>query len=135
MIIYGIGSDIIEVKRVKAALKKYPGFKTRVYTEHEIAFCEDKKNQEARFISYAERFAAKEAVAKAFGTGLGKDIFFKDIEVRNMPSGQPLIVLSQKAKDLLIQKGRFDLKLSLSGVKDFAVAFAIIFYTQECLGK
>ena len=74
-----------------------------------------------------QRFAAKEAVAKAFGTGLGKTIFFKDIEVQNMPSGQPLIKLSAKAQELLIQKGPFDLKISLSGTKDFAVAFVIIF--------
>jgi holo-[acyl-carrier protein] synthase len=127
LIIYGVGTDIIEVKRVKAALEKYPGFKTRVYTKHEIAFCEDKKNETARFISYAQRFAAKEAAAKAFGTGLGRDICFKDIEVWNLPSGQPLIKLSKKAKDLLIQKGSFDLKISLSGIKDFAVAFVIIF--------
>ncbi len=125
--IYGIGTDIIEVKRIKSALEKYPGFRTRVYTEHEIAYCEDRKCESAKYVSYAERFAAKEAVAKAFGTGLGKDIFFKDIEVQNMPSGQPLIKLSAKAQDLLIQKGPFDLKISLSGIKDFAVAFVILF--------
>ena len=128
--IYGIGTDIIEVKRVKSALEKYPGFKTRVFTKHEITFCEDKKNKTARYISYAQRFAAKEAVAKAFGTGLGKTIFFRDIEVQNMPSGQPLIKLSAKAMELLIQKGPFDLTISLSGTKDFAVAFVILFCNQ-----
>jgi holo-[acyl-carrier protein] synthase len=130
-LIYGIGADIIEVKRIKSALEKYPGFKTRVYTEHEIIFCEDKKNETAKVISYAQRFAAKEAVAKAFGTGLGKDIFFKDIEVQNMPSGQPLIKLSVKAQDQLIQKGPFDLKISLSGTKDFAVAFVLVSRTRS----
>jgi holo-[acyl-carrier protein] synthase len=124
--IYGIGTDIIEVKRVQLALEKYPGFKTRVYTEHEIAYCEDRQFENAKYISYAERFAAKEAVAKAFGTGLGKDIFFKDIEVQNMPSGQPLIKLSAKAQELLISKGPYDLKISLSGIKDYAVAFAVL---------
>ena len=128
--IYGIGTDIIEVSRIKSAIERCPGFKTRVYTEREIAFCEDKKNKAAKYISYAERFAAKEAAAKAFGTGLGKDIFFKDIEVQNMPSGQPLIKLSQKAQELLIKKGPFDLKISLSGTKDFAVAFVVIFRKQ-----
>jgi holo-[acyl-carrier protein] synthase len=128
--IYGIGTDIIEVIRVKSALEKYPGFKTRVYTKYEIAFCEDKKNKTARFISYAQRFAAKEAVSKAFGTGIGETILFKDIEVQNMPSGQPLIKLSAKAKELLVQKGPFDLMISLSGTKDFAVAFVILFCNQ-----
>jgi holo-[acyl-carrier protein] synthase len=128
--IYGVGTDIIEVGRIKSALEKYPGFKTRVYTEHEVAFCEDKKNETAKYISYAERFAAKEALAKALGTGLGKDIFFKDIEVRNMPSGQPLIKLSQKAQELLVKKGPFDLKISLSGTKELAIAFVIIFCNQ-----
>jgi holo-[acyl-carrier protein] synthase len=127
---YGIGTDIIEVKRIKSALEKYPGFKTRVYTEHEIAFCEDRKNETARYISYAQRFAAKEAVAKALGTGMGKTIFFKDIEVQNMPSGQPLIKLSAKAKERLLQKGLFDLKISISGIKDFAVAFVILSCNQ-----
>jgi holo-[acyl-carrier protein] synthase len=123
LIIFGIGTDIIEVKRIKSALEKYPGFKTRVYTEHEIAFCEDRKNETARYISYAQRFAAKEAVAKALGTGMGKIIFFKDIEVQNMPSGQPLIKLSAKAQARLI-------KISISGVKDFAVAFVILSCNQ-----
>jgi holo-[acyl-carrier protein] synthase len=130
LIIDGIGTDIIEVKRIKSALEKYPGFKTRIYTEHEIIFCENRKNAAAKYISYAERFAAKGAVAKAIGTGLGKDIFFRDIEVQNMPSGQPLIKLSAKVQDLLIQKGQFDLKISLSGIKDFAVAFVILFCNQ-----
>ena len=124
--VYGIGTDIIEVKRVKSALEKYPGFKTRVYTKHEITFCEDKKNKTARYISYAQRFAAKEAVAKALGTGIGKTIFFRDIEVLNMPSGQPIIKLSAKAQKMLIQKGLFDLTISLSGIKDYAVAFVIV---------
>jgi holo-[acyl-carrier protein] synthase len=128
--IYGVGTDIIEVSRIRSALEKYPGFKTRVYTEHEVAFCEDKKNETAKYISYAERFAAKEALAKALGTGLGKDIFFKDIEVQNMPSGQPLVKLSQKAQELLIKKGPFDLKISLSGTKELAIAFVIIFCNQ-----
>ena len=127
MNIYGIGTDIIEVKRVQSALGKYPGFKTRVYTEHEIAYCEDRQCENAKYISYAERFAAKEAVAKAFGTGLGKDIFFKDIEVQNMPSGQPLIKLSAKAQDMFIPKCPYDVKISLSGIKDYAVAFVIIY--------
>ena len=129
-LIYGVGTDIIEVSRIKSVLEKYPGFKTRVYTDHEVSFCENKKNETARCISYAERFAAKEALAKALGTGLGKDIFFKDIEVQNMPSGQPLIKLSQKAQELLIKKGPFDLKISLSGTKEIAIAFVIIFCNQ-----
>ena len=112
-------------------MEKYPGFKTRIYTEHEIIFCENRKNAAAKYISYAERFAAKEAVAKAFGIGLGKEIFFKDIEVQNMSSGQPLIKLSAKAQDLLIQKGPFDLKISLSGIKDYAAAFAILSCGQK----
>jgi holo-[acyl-carrier protein] synthase len=128
--IYGIGTDIIEVGRVKSALEKYPGFKTRIYTEHEIAYCEDRKFKNLKYIAYAQRFAAKEAVAKAFGTGLGKDIFFKDIEVQNMPSGQPQIKLSAKAQDLLVQNGLFNLKISLSGIKDFAVAFAVLSCNQ-----
>jgi holo-[acyl-carrier protein] synthase len=128
--IYSIGTDIIEVKRIKSALEKYPGFKTRVYTKNEIAFCEDKKNQKSSYISYAQRFAAKEAVAKAFGTGMGKTIFFGDIEVQNMPSGQPVIKLSAKAQEFFIRKGQFDLTISLSGTKDFAVAFVILFCNQ-----
>jgi holo-[acyl-carrier protein] synthase len=128
--IYSIGTDIIEVKRVRSALEKYPGFKTRIFTNHEIAFCEDKKDRTAMYVSYAQRFAAKEAVAKAFGTGMGKTIFFGDIEVQNMPSGQPIIKLSAKAQEFLVQKGQFDLTITLSGTKDFAVAFVILFCNQ-----
>jgi holo-[acyl-carrier protein] synthase len=129
--IYGIGTDIIEVNRVKSALGKYPGFKTRVFTEHEIAYCEDRQCESVKYISYAQRFAAKEAVAKAFGTGMGKNIFFSDIEVQNLPSGQPLVKLSARARELLVQKGPFDLTISLSGTKDYAVAFAVLSRNQK----
>jgi len=119
------GVDLIEIERVEKAIERHgQRFLSRIFTLVELEECGGKLD------SLAARFAAKEAVAKAFGTGLGKDIYFKDIEVQNMPSGQPMIKLSAKVQDLLIQKGSFDLKISLSGIKDFAVAFGIIFCNQ-----
>ena len=67
--IIGVGTDIIEVKRIRAAIAKNERFVTRVYTPAEIAYCQQKSRPE---LSFAARFAAKEAVSKAFGTGIGK---------------------------------------------------------------
>ena len=123
--IYGIGTDIIEVPRIKNAILRFPGFRERIYTAAEISYCENKKNSSVKYTSYAQRFAAKEAVAKALGTGLGKYVFFNEIEVINRDSGKPEINVYGKSKNYCRDNSIAEIMLSLTGTKDYAAAFAI----------
>ena len=127
--IYGIGTDIVEVPRIKDAILKYTGFRERIYTAGEISYCENKKNPSAKYISYAQRFAAKEAVAKALGTGLGKHVFFREIEVINLDSGKPEINIYGKSKNFCCDNYITEILVSLTGTKNYAAAFAIAIRT------
>ena len=122
--IYGIGIDIIDIRRIKRVINKYGNrFKKKCFHEHEII------KSEARFNSvesYAKRYAAKEACAKALGTGLARGVFWKDIEVRNNQYGKPYIILHNNAKNFINQSND-KIVLSLSDEKDFAIANVIIF--------
>lgn len=82
-----VGIDIVEVERIKSAIEKNPKFIEKVFTEKEIEYCEARKN---KYESYAGRFAAKEALSKAIGTGF-RDLSFLDIEVTNNALGNPKI--------------------------------------------
>jgi len=82
MEIFGIGTDIIEVERIKSAIKNNSGFLSRVYTENEIDYCRKKNRSE--YSSFAARFAAKEAVAKSLAEGVSKNISLNEIELTNM---------------------------------------------------
>lgn len=119
------GVDMIEIDRIKKSLESLgASFRDRVFTEREITYCEGKKA--AKFESYAARFAAKEAVSKALGTGIGEGVAWKDIEVLNEPSGQPILVLHGRAKFFFEKLGTADISLSLSHCKSYAVAYAVI---------
>ena len=122
--IHGIGIDIIDIRRIKRVINKYGNrFKKKCFHEHEII------KSEARFNSvesYAKRYAAKEACAKALGTGLARGVFWKDIEVRNNQYGKPYIILHNNAKKI-IKKSNDKIVLSLTDEKDFAIANVIIF--------
>lgn len=119
------GVDIIEIDRVKKAVDSGgKAFKDRVFTEREIMYCEARKA--AKYQSYAARFAAKEAVSKAFGTGISAGFLLKDIEVVNDESGRPCVVLHGKAQEMFEQvKGR-SIALSLSHCRSHAVAYSIL---------
>lgn len=121
--IYGIGVDLIEVKRIKSAIEKNPGFIKKVYTDSEVKYCAGKLR--SRFISYAERFAAKEAVLKSLRTGICKSIRFNEIEVVNLHSGEPVINLYGTTKAYCDKLTIKDIKITLSGTEEHAVAFAI----------
>ena len=120
--IIGLGTDIVEVKRIKAAIAKNDRFITRVYTPAEIAYCQQKKRPE---LSFAARFAAKEAISKAFGTGIGK-ISWLDMEITNAQSGQPLVHLSGKCAMISQEKQVKAIHLTLSHTDEYAVATAIL---------
>lgn len=118
------GTDIVEIDRIQDALSKSPFFAEKVFTRAEIDYCESKNK--SKYQSYAARFAAKEAVAKAFGTGICDSLGWKDIEVLNSESGKPYVNLSDKAKKLLEQLKGSSIELSLSHSDNYAVAFAVI---------
>ena len=119
------GIDIIEINRIRKALSRNgEAFKKRVFTENEILYCEGKKN--ASYQSYAVRFAAKEAISKALGTGMGRGVDWKDIEVINDEYEKPHAVLNGKAKEFFDYINAKSMSLSLSHCKEYAVAQVVI---------
>ncbi|MBI4389072.1 MAG: holo-ACP synthase [Nitrospinae bacterium] len=122
--IYGAGIDIIEIGRIKKSIERYSGrFEERIFTPDEIAYCRSKADPGMHF---AARFAVKEAVLKSLGTGMSGGIAWKDIEVRNHPeTGQPLLRLSGKGKDLFDGLKLKNIHISISHDKTYAIAQAI----------
>ncbi len=123
----GLGVDIVEIARMRAILKRTPSFRTRVFSEAEQAYCDATAAPE---IHYATRFAAKEAVVKALGTGFTQGISVRDIEVRRTSKGRPYVVLTGCAKEIAQEQGVCELPLSLSYTHTDAVACAMAI-TQE----
>lgn len=124
--IYGIGTDIVEVDRIAAKIAKGKGFLDLVFTPHEIAYCEQQAGSAAAE-SYAARFAAKEAFLKAMGTGWGHGaINFNQIEVRNTVLGKPELFLLGEAAAHYAQLNIQKIHLSLSHIRTAAVAMVII---------
>ena len=127
MKIFGLGTDIVNVKRLEKILKKKnKAFKTRIFSKNEILYC-DKKNNPYPF--YAKRYAAKEAFSKALGTGIRKGINFKDIEISNNNHGKPYINLKGETAVTLrrkIKRKRYSIYLSLSDDLPWAQATVII---------
>ncbi len=122
MAIFGIGIDLIAVARIKKATERFgERFQRRIFTENEIRFCETKK--EGKFESYAARFAAKEAFAKALGTGLRGKISWPEIEIVDDERSRPSITVQGKAKEYL---GQRKVHLSLSHTADYACAICLI---------
>ena len=121
--IFGIGTDLIEVKRIEKLVERSGRFRDRVFTRKEIEYCERKKNKAC---SYAARFAAKEAFFKALGTGWRKGVAFKDVEVINKPSGKPELVLYGRSKELTEQNHIKNIHVSLSHVSEFAHSVVIL---------
>ena len=125
--IVGIGTYIIDNKRIEKTLNKYGNkFKKRCFLINEIVKSENRKNS---VNSYAKRYAAKEACAKALGTGLAKGVFWKDIEVINNSNGKPYIILHNKALIKLKQLSNKEcrIEVSLSDEKKYSIANVVIF--------
>ena len=126
--IIGIGTDIVSIDRIKNILEKYEAkFVQRIFSEHEQQSANTKENKAAY---YAKRFACKEAVVKALGSGIAQGIQFKDISVENLPSGKPSIVLYGKAleklKSLTENGKEARIHISITDESSFAQSFAII---------
>jgi holo-[acyl-carrier protein] synthase len=121
--IYGIGTDIIEVSRIHAVMEKDIGFREKIFTSGEIAYCETQKH---KYENYAARFSAKEAFMKAIGTGWRFGIRFADIEVYHDEFGKPLMRLYGKAEELGRIEGISKIHVSLSHIKEIATAVVIV---------
>ena len=122
--ILGIGIDIIEVARVAASHEKFGGrFLNRILHPAEIAYCLSHKNP-APFL--AARFAGKEAISKAFGTGIGAALGWRDMEICRKESGEPFVVLHGKGKELLEKRKARAVLISLSHTQVHATAVAIL---------
>lgn len=120
--IIGVGIDIIEIDRIKRAADRRTAFSQRILTQKELAVCQEKPDF---YAALAVRFAAKEAVLKALGTGL-RGCSWHEIEITSAPSGQPGVELSGQAREIAKQLGVAEIKISLSHSRGNAVAFCII---------
>ena len=124
--IYGIGIDTIEVVRIEHAIKHYGSqFTDRIFADHEMAYCTSRLKQYEHF---AARFAAKEAFAKALGTGVRRGFRWKEVTVRNQISGKPMIELHgtmiERAAKLIAHEYRIE--LSITHTAEIAEAIAVI---------
>tara|TARA_B100000674_G_C37857838_1_gene923304 strand:+ start:966 stop:1349 length:384 start_codon:yes stop_codon:yes gene_type:complete len=125
MKIYGVGTDIVKVDRIKKSIKnKY--FISRIFNENEIQKC---KKLKKNYSCYAKRFAAKEAFSKALGTGISNGINFNEIIVLNEKKGRPFIKLIKNTKKKVekrFKKKKYKISLSLTDEDNYAVAFVTI---------
>lgn len=118
--ILGIGCDIIEVSRIEKSIQRHGSlFLDRIYTETEQAYCLRHSDSARRF---AVRFSAKEAISKAFGTGMGASVSWLDMEILNDEQGKPIVHLSSKVKEKFNDP---QIQLSLSHCKEYALAMAV----------
>ena len=127
--VIGTGVDLVENERLRLLLDKWDErFKTRVFLPSEQAYCDSKASP---WLYYAGRFAVKEAVSKAFGTGIGPELGWLDMEVVKDPvSGAPSIQLSTHGTLLARRQGVTKILISLSHTHNFAVAHALLMGTE-----
>ena len=122
--ILGVGMDISEVARVKASLDRFgENFLQRILHPDEIAYCRTYRNP-AQYV--AVRFAAKEAISKAFGTGIGAQLGWHDMEIRRKESGEPYVALHGGGQHLFEARGAKQLLISLSHTENYVAAVAIL---------
>ena len=126
MIIYGVGTDIVNVKRIEKIMRKNINFKKRIFSANEIINCEKRKN---KYSCYANRFASKEAFSKALGLGISKGLSFNEICVSNNKLGKPALIIKGKSLKTVIKilkKKRFKTFLSISDENPFSISTVIL---------
>ena len=122
--VLGIGIDIIEVARIRSSHEKFgERFLNRILHPNEISYCLSHRDP-GPFL--AARFAAKEAISKAFGTGIGAQLGWQDMEVVRKPSGEPFVLLHERGQALLQSRGARAVLISLSHTQTYAAAVAIL---------
>lgn len=123
MRVFGIGIDVVEVARIASAIQRHgEPFLAKLFTAGERAYCESRKNPA---MHYAARFAAKEAVSKALGTGIGGNAGLLDMEIVHGSSGAPKIHLTGAAEEFSRNNGITEIQISLTHARDYAAANAI----------
>jgi holo-[acyl-carrier protein] synthase len=116
----GTGIDLIEIERIAASIRRFgPRFVERVFTQAEIAYCGERKTADQ---SFAARFAAKEAGAKALGTGISRGVSWLEIEVLRQPGQRPILVFHGRAKEIAQKLGVRNISLSLTHTSSVAMA-------------
>jgi holo-[acyl-carrier protein] synthase len=121
--VLGLGTDLIETKRVQQSIDRFgERFLERIFTAGEIAYCIRKKNSAE---SFAARFAAKEAGAKALGTGISRGVTWKEFEVKREASGRPSLHLTGRAEELARAMGVRRVQLSLTHSRELALAVVV----------
>jgi holo-[acyl-carrier protein] synthase len=129
--ILGIGSDIVDVRRIERTIDRHGDrFLARIFTDVERARAERRTN---RVETYAKRFAAKEACAKALGTGFRAGVFFRDLGVVNLPSGRPTMVLTGGAKTRLeaITPAGYEARIDVTITDEGPLAQALVIISAE----
>lgn len=121
--VIGLGTDLMEIDRIQNSIQRFGSrFLNRVYTPGEIAYCNGKRSSAE---SLAARFAAKEAGAKALGTGISRGVSWREFEVRRLPGHRPELYLSGRAAQIAADLGIRRLSLSITHSRDFAIAFVV----------
>jgi holo-[acyl-carrier protein] synthase len=122
-LVIGLGTDLIEIERIERSVARFgQAFLDRVYTAGEIAYCQAKKNAAE---SFAARFAAKEAGAKALGTGISRGVSWREFEVRRQPGQRPELHLSGRAAELAERMGIRRMSLSISHSRTVSIAVVV----------
>jgi holo-[acyl-carrier protein] synthase len=116
-----VGTDLIEIARVRRALERYPGFRERCFTEAERAYCDSRPNPPQH---YAARFAAKEAVGKALGFGVARAFAWRDVEIAGRP--KPSVRLSGRVRTCAERAGAGAIDLSMSHSRELATAVCVV---------
>lgn len=124
----GLGVDIVEIERMSRIIERTPSFINKVFSEEERSYCQSKASPATHF---AMRFAAKEAVLKALGTGFSEGIGLRDIEVGRSAKGRPLVLLKGRAKEIASSFGVLEIPLSLSYTHQEAVACAMAITSES----
>ena len=123
MRIFGIGIDIVETSRIEESIGRFADrFLDRIYTKAEQAYCAKMKYPGRH---YAARFAAKEAISKAFGTGIGAEVGWADLEILRQGTGEPFVLLHGAGKEFAAQNGITKIMVSLSHADHYAAANAL----------
>jgi holo-[acyl-carrier protein] synthase len=123
MVIMGIGTDIIECPRIGKMIETHGElFLRRIYTDREIRYCQARKHAIEHF---AGRWAAKEAILKAMGTGRSRGIAWTNIEVRNTQDGRPEVLVCGAARDTAKERGIGDILIAISHCRTYATAYAV----------
>ena len=124
MNVLGIGTDLVETQRIQGSIERFGDrFLQRVFSEGEIAYA---RSMKLPHLHLAARFAAKEAISKAFGTGIGRELGWRDLEIVREASGQPRVRLHGRAADYARARGVQEVHVSLSHTQEYGSAHVVI---------